>query len=145
MWTVGGRRVRVSEGAVDEAQEAREHDADGVTALCSVGAAIQKHGALRVRVEQRRHLRRACRELCTLHQSFTQFSFFLVCFPLEKKDGMSEQGGGDGAARTRRRKSAAGAFPASRIKRIIQMDRDIGKVSSETPAIFGLHPTPLLL
>lgn len=54
---------------------------------------------------------------------------------------MNEQGGGDGAARTRRRKSAAGAFPASRIKRIIQMDRDIGKVSSETPAIFGLHPT----
>ena len=60
---------------------------------------------------------------------------------------MSECGGGEGAAdgaagaRTRRRKSAAGAFPASRIKRIIQMDRDIGKVSSETPAIFGLSPT----
>lgn len=60
---------------------------------------------------------------------------------------MSEQAGdaaaAEGGARTRRRKSAAGAFPASRIKRIIQMDRDIGKVSSETPAIFGLcHPFP---
>ena len=71
LWTFGGRGVGVGEGAVDDAEEAREHEADGVAALCGVGAAAQQRGALRVRVEQRGHQRSTRREQRALHRSFT--------------------------------------------------------------------------
>lgn len=71
LWTHGGRGASVCEGAVDDAEEAREHEADGVAALCGVGAAAQQRGALRVRVEQRGHQRSTRREQRAPHRSFT--------------------------------------------------------------------------